>query len=127
MLSSLLNNKHKEFGKRKSQQQQNIVKLYGIVLGKFSLVLQYEAMIDTKYEDMAQNYKIVWLMNELKCLCAGVDSHIDKIYSAFHTLKDFYMIRQQSGEMVTKYFNSFKLARVNEELSKGNLIKHGEL
>ena len=64
---------------------------------------------------MAENYNIVWLMNKLKFLCAGVDSHIYKFYSAFHTLKDFYMIRQQSGDTVTKYFDRFKLARFNVE------------
>ena len=37
------------------------------------------------------------------------------------------MIRQQSGDTVTKYFDRFKSARVNVELSKGNLIKHKEL
>ena len=76
---------------------------------------------------MADNYNIVWLMNKLKLLCSVIDSHINKVYFTFHTLKDFYMIRQQSGEMVTKYFDNFKLARVNRELSKGNLTKHEEL
>ena len=37
------------------------------------------------------------------------------------------MIRQQSGDTVMKYFDRFKSARVNVELSKGNLIKHKEL
>ena len=37
------------------------------------------------------------------------------------------MTRQQSGEMVTKYFDCFQLARVNAELSKGNLTKHEKL
>ena len=31
----------------------------------------------------------VCIMNKLKFFCAGVDSHINKFYSAFHTLKDF--------------------------------------
>ena len=84
-------------------------------------------MSDTKYEDMAENYNMFWLMNKLKFLCAGVDSHINKFYSAFHTHKDFYTIRQQSGETATKYFDRFKLAQVNAELSKGNLTKHEEL
>ena len=89
--------------------------------------LQYEVMSDTKYEDMAENYNMFWLMNKLKFLCAGVDSHINKFYSEFHTLKAFCMIRKQSGDTVTKYFDRFKLARVNEESSKGKLTKHEEL
>ena len=81
-------------------------------------------MTNIEYEEMAGIYNIVWLMNKLKLLCAGVDSHIKKIYPAFHTLKDFYMIIQQGGETVTKYFDCFKSERVNEESPKGNLTKH---
>ena len=86
--------------------------------------IQSEAMIDTKYEEMAEIYNIFWLMNKLKFLCVGVDSHINNFYSKFHTLKGFYMILQQGGETVTKYFDCFKPSRFNEELSKGNLTKH---
>ena len=75
---------------------------------------------------MDEIYNIFWLMNKLKFLCAGVDSHINKIYSEFHTLKDFYMICQQSSETVKNYFDRFQSARVNVELSKGNLTKHEE-
>ena len=81
-------------------------------------------MNNTKYEDMAENYEIIWLMDELKLLCAGVDYHINTFYYKFHTLKAFYTIRQKSGETVTKYFDHFKSARVNAELSKKNLTKH---
>ena len=65
-------------------------------------------MSKTQYENMAEIYNIVWLMNKLKLLCAGVDSHINKFYSAFYTLQAFNEIRQQSDEMVTKYFECFK-------------------
>ena len=37
------------------------------------------------------------------------------------------MIRKQSGETVTKYFDRFKSSYVNAELSKGNLTKHESL
>ena len=84
-------------------------------------------MSDTNYEDKTKNYNIVWIMNKLKLLCASADSNINKIYSAFHTLTDFYMIRQHSGETVTKYFNRFKSEQVNAELSRVNLTKHEEL
>ena len=63
-------------------------------------------------------------MNKLKLLCAGVDSYMNNFYSAFHTLKDFYKIRQNSGEMVTKYFDCYKSERVNEEQSTGNRTKN---
>ena len=84
-------------------------------------------MSDTEYEDMYEIYNIFCLTNKLKLLCAGVDSHINKIYCAFHTLKDFNMTRQQSGETVTIYFERLKSAQVNAELSKGNLTKHKQL
>ena len=45
LLTSLLNDDQKGYRKRKVQSQQNSVKLYGIVWGKFSPALQYEAMI----------------------------------------------------------------------------------
>ena len=51
--------------------------------------LQSEAMRDTNYEDMAENNNIVWLINKLKLLFAGVDYHINKFYYAFRTLKGF--------------------------------------
>ena len=60
------------------------------------------------YEDMDENYNIFWLMNKLKLLCAGVDYHINKFYSKFHTLKVFYMICQHSGETVTEHFDRFE-------------------
>ena len=56
--------------------------------------LQSEAMSDTEYEDMAEIYNIVWITNKLKLLCAGFDSHINKVYSTFHTLKSFYVMHQ---------------------------------
>ena len=58
-------------------------------------------MSNIKYENIDEIYNIVWLMNNLKLLCAVVDSHINKIYYDFHTLKDFYMIRQHSGKTMT--------------------------
>ena len=84
-----------------------MIKLYGIIWGKCSHALQSEAMINTKYEDMPDKYKCFWLMNKLKLLCAVVDSYINKCYSAFNTLKDFYMICQHIGETVTNYFDRF--------------------
>ena len=57
-------------------------------------------------------------MNKLKFLCAGVYSHVNKFYYAFHTLKAFYMILHQSGETAKKSFDSFKSPRVNAELFK---------
>ena len=80
--------------------------------------LHYEAMNNTKYEDMDENYNNVCIMNKMKFLCEGVDSHINTFYSSFHTHKAFYMIRKQSGETVTNYFDCFKLVRFNAELSK---------
>ena len=65
-------------------------------------------------------------MDKPEYLCADVDSHINKMYSAFHTLKDFYMIHQQSGETAKNYFDCLKVAQVNVELSKGKLTKHEE-
>ena len=67
-------------------------------------------MNNTKYEDMAENYEIIWLMDELKLLCAGVDTHINNVYSASNTLKVYNMIHQQSGETMTNYFHRFKAA-----------------
>ena len=74
-------------------------------------------MSDIKYENMAENYNIVWLMNKLKLLCSGVDSNINKIYTKFHTLKYFtwYVNRMVS------WWRSIFL------LSKGNLTKHEKL
>ena len=66
---------------------------------------------------MDEIYNIFWSMNKLTLLCASVDSHTNKMYSSFHTLNFFNIIRQQSGEMVKKYFDIFKVARVNLELS----------
>ena len=54
-------------------------------------------------------------MNKLTFLCAGVYSHVNKSYYALHTLKDFYMIRQQSGETMTKSFDRFKSSQINAE------------
>ena len=103
-----MTNDHKECGKRKIKSQQNIVKLYGIFWGGCLHALQSEAMSDTKYNDMYENYKNNCPLNKLNLLCVVVDSEIIKFYSAFHTLKAFYMIRHQSGEMVTNYFDRFK-------------------
>ena len=36
-----------------------------------------ESMTDIKYEDMDKTYNIVWNMNKLKLLCAGVDSNMN--------------------------------------------------
>ena len=63
-------------------------------------------------------------MNNLKLLWLGVESHMNKFNSDFHTLKDFFMIHQQCDETVTNYFDILNAARVNTELSKGNLTKH---
>ena len=109
----LLTDKKKECRKIKRKLQQNIVKLCGIVWRQCLHYLQSEAMRDTKYEEISDIYNIVWTMNKMKLLCADVDCHMNKFYAAFHTLKDFYTIRQESGETVTKYFDRFVSAQVN--------------
>ena len=78
-------------------------------------------MSNINYKNMADTYNIYWLMHKLSSI---FDSHTNKIYSAFHTLKDFYMICQNSGKTVVNYFDRFKVARFNAELYKGNLTKH---
>ena len=110
--------------KIKRQLKHNIVRIYGNVWGKCSPALQSESTSNIRYKDMAEILNIVWIMNKLKLICAGFDYHINKIYSTFHTLKSFYMMRQQSGETVTKYFDRFKPERVNVEIPKRNLTKH---
>ena len=92
-------------------------------MGTMFTRLKSEAMRNVKYKNMVETYNFVWLMNKLKLLCAAVDSHINKIQSTFHTIKKFYLIRKHSGKMVTKYFDRFKAARVNAELSKEDLTK----
>ena len=39
------------------------------------------------YKKMNETYNVVWLTNKLKFLCSGVDSHINKFYSAFQNHK----------------------------------------
>ena len=62
-------------------------------------------------------------MNKLKLLFAGIDSHINKIYSAFHTLKDFYTILQQRGETVKNIFAVLKLNDLTRNCPKETLLK----
>ena len=106
-LTSLFINEKKAFGKIKRRLKQNSVNLYVIVWGNFSSALQSEAIDDIKYKNMAETYKVVWIINKLKLLCEVVESHINKFNSAFHTLKAFYIIRQHSGETAKKYFDRF--------------------
>ena len=82
-------------------------------------------MSNDKYENMAETYNVVCLMNKMKFLCTGVGSHINKIDSGFIPSR-LYTILQQSGDTVTNYFDRFKEAQVNAELSKGNLTKNEE-
>ena len=70
-------------------------------------------MIEINYDKMAEAYNIFCMMNNLKSFCVDVDSGIYKIYSTFRTLKAFYMILQQNGERVLKYFDYFTAAWVN--------------
>ena len=88
-MSSLWTNEQTECGNRKRQSQQNIVKLYGILWVQCSQALHSESMRDTKYEDVAEIYNIVWIMNKLKFLCAGVDSHITFLNLHFIPLRFF--------------------------------------
>ena len=67
-------------------------------------------------------YEPVWLLNTIKKVLAGATDTTNTYYALYHTLKDFYKIRQQRDESIEDYYLRFDQSVSVINLTAGQIL-----
>ena len=77
---------------------QNLVKLWAVIYGQCTPVLQEEISGDPEYATKSANFDSIWLLQTLQNVTAGVNKTSNLYVSAFKANKSLYNTCQQRNE-----------------------------
>ena len=112
---------------KRSTLRQNIIKIYGIIWGKFSPALQSEFEGDPEYIIKSSTYTLLWLYTKVKICTSGIYYTSNGYYSAaISTRTIFYMI-QVRDDPTEAYYRIFEASVSTADMEKCNATTHMEL
>ena len=114
----------KLFAVRRQQLKENITKIYGIIWGNCTHLLQNQITSHTDYENKSQSFDAVWLMEQVKLAAQGIDNKQDIYHSTFVAVRGLYGLKQQQNETLESYYCCFKLAANTADMLKANSFLH---
>ena len=93
--------------KKMSTLRQNIIKLYGIIWGHCSSVLQREMERDSEYITKYLTYNCIWLFTKVNMCTSGIDHTSDGYYSIVMAMRTILCLRQGIDEPKETYYRKF--------------------
>ena len=97
-LKDLLATERKAFVGRKSVLQSNHAKLFGLIWGQCTPLLQQDLRNLTKYKKAYESRDCLWLMNELKKSSSGSDDTQHPVLTFIRTIRTLFTTRQRENE-----------------------------
>ena len=114
----------KQFVKKRSALQKNIIKLYRQVWGQWSPALQSELEGDPEYITKSPTYNCLWLFTKVNMFTSVIDPTSNGYYSAVMATRTIFCLRQGRDEPTEAYYRPFEAAISTSELSKCNKTTH---
>ncbi|GFH61249.1 gag-pol polyprotein [Chaetoceros tenuissimus] len=116
----------KMFVQKTSELRTNMAKLWSIIKDQCSHSLQEELRAEKDFDQKEKDYDVLWLLQTLQQITSGINDTSNCYYSLYHTIKDFYKIRQGKDETLASYFERFETA-VNLVTMTGGSVTNFEL
>jgi len=111
--------RYKQFFSREESINQNINKIYGLVIGQCTPALCSTLKSNAEYKDKSTDYDALWLLKKLKVLTAGVDQKDNPAYTIHEQMLYFFNIKQGQGESDNNYLVRFNACARVLEMSGG--------
>ena len=112
----------KSFVEREHTLRTNKASLWSLIIGQCSPALVEQLKSETGFKNNEMLYEPVWLLNTIKKVLAGATDTTNTYYALYHTLKDFYKIRQQRDESIEDYYLRFDQSVSVINLTAGQLL-----
>ena len=116
-LQELLATERKAFVGRKNVLQSNFSKLFGLLWGQCTPLLQQELRNLSQYKDAYDKRDCLWLLQELKKSASGSDSSQHEFLTYIRTIRTLFTIRQRESESIQDMSD-----RLDSQLSSLKLI-----
>ena len=87
--------------------RENILKIYGLVIGQCSPALRSALRGDPEYKNKSQTFDTKWLLEKLKKITAGVDLKANPVLSLHEQTLAFFTMHQGISETDEDYLSLF--------------------
>ena len=98
----------KKFGNRRQLARDNLVKIYGLIWGQCSSGLQTSLKGEQGYDAAVDDHDVLWLLENVQKVVAGVDMKANKLFVEQETLITFTTMRQGTTEATDAFINRVK-------------------
>ena len=98
VLQWLNREKVRQYYRRITILENNKETLYGLVWGQCSTGLQEVIKADEKYDAKAEKYDVIWILEKVKLVSAGVDEKQNKYCTLVRAITAFSTMRQGASE-----------------------------
>ena len=117
----------KQYVFKRSMLRQNMIRLYGIILGQCLPTLQSELEGNPVYSTHSPTYECLWILTKIK-MCTSVIGHkYNGYYYEFMVMRVILCLRQGQDETTEAYYWRFEASISTYELEKCTATTHVEL
>jgi len=99
--------RYKQFLSKEEAINQNINKIYGLVIGQCTPALCSTLKSDAEYKEKSADHDTLWVLKKLKVLTAEVDQEANPAYTLHKQTLFFFNTRQGQGESDDDYLVCF--------------------
>ncbi len=107
VIEGIFQGRLKSFVERKHILRTNKASLWSLIIGQCSPELVEQLKSEARFKNNEMLCEPVWLLNTIKKVLAGAIDTTNKYNALYHTLKDFYKIRQQRDDSIEDYYLRF--------------------
>ena len=121
-LKEFLGPERKTFTEHHFILTQNLDKMFGLVWGQCTQKLYEDIMGMKEYQEKANEYNYLWLLENLKTAVSGADRGQYEYLSHIHALRALITCRQQDNESMEKLLDNLASLSENYKLMGGELV-----
>jgi len=99
--------RYKQFIIREEILQENITKIYGLIIGQCTPTLRSALKADKDFKPKSEIFEALWLMKSIKTVSSGVDIKANPALTLHEQLLTFLTMRQRQNESDDDYLVRF--------------------
>ena len=108
-----------KYNRRIELIEDNMEKLYGIVMGQCTESLKSEIKGEDDYEDAEMDSNALWLMQTIKRISAGINTKKNEVQAYVNKIRDMVLLIQKADESLDAFQKRFRSAVQTLELAGG--------
>jgi len=111
--------RYKQFIIREEILQENITKIYGLIIGQCTPALRTALKVDKDFKSKSETFEALWLSKCVKTVSSGVDINANPALALHKQLFTFLMTQQGKNESDDNYLIRFNSQYQSLEMSRG--------